>query len=150
MSNAIHEVYAYICVKNVKEAIDFYKSAFGAREHYLLTSPDGRVGHAELYLGNNILMLAEEFPEVGFSAPKTGEIPPVSIHLHVDNADDMFKAALAAGGIAEREPQDQFYGERSCSLRDPFGYRWMLGHSVEDVSVDEMQKRYLAMIEPAE
>ena len=149
MSNAIHDVYPYLCVKNVDDALAFYKRAFGATEHFRLTEPGGRVGHAEIYLGSNVLMLAEEFPEMGVVAPSPDEAACVTLHLHVDNADAMFKDALDAGASEERAPEDQFYGERSATVRDPFGYRWLLGHSIEDVGVDEMQGRYTKLFEPA-
>jgi uncharacterized glyoxalase superfamily protein PhnB len=140
--NTIHDVYSYLCVKSVDAACEFYQRAFGAREHFRLTEPGGRVGHAELYLGSAVLMLAEEFPEHGFEAPDPSSTAPASLHLHVDDADAMFQAALDAGARAERSPEDQFYGERSCAIVDPFGYRWLLGHSIEDVPVAEMQRRY--------
>ncbi|MCZ6644437.1 MAG: VOC family protein [Gammaproteobacteria bacterium] len=149
MSNTIHDVYAYLCVKNVDDALEFYKRAFGATEHFRLTEPNGRVGHAEIYLGSSILMLAEEFPEMGFTAPTPDQAAPITLHLHVDNADAMFKDAVAAGASEERSPEDQFYGERSGALRDPFGYRWLIGHSIEDVGVDEMQSRYENLFEQA-
>lgn len=142
MSNTIHEVYAYLCVDDVDAAIDFYGRAFGAREHFRLTAPDGRVGHAEVYFGAHIVMLADAFPEMGVNAPGADGCGPVSLHLHVDDADAMFAAAVAAGATEERAPEDQFYGERSAAVRDPFGYRWLLGHTVEEVSVAEMQRRY--------
>ena len=142
MPNSIHDLYAYLCVRDVGAAIGFYGRAFGAKEHYRLTEPSGRVGHAELHFGDQVVMLAEEYPELGFTAPRAGESSIFSLHLHVDDADAMFKAALDAGATAERPPTDQFYGERSANVIDPFGYRWMLGHSIEDVAVDEMQRRY--------
>lgn len=146
-SNTIHEVYSYLCVKNVDQATEFYRRAFGAREHFRLTEPGGRVGHAELYLGSAVLMLAEEFPEHGFVAPDPTRPAPGSLHLHVDDADAMFAAAVAAGASPERPPADQFYGERSAAVVDPFGYRWLLGHSTEEVSVAEMQRRYERLFE---
>lgn len=146
MPNKIHEVYPYICVKSVADAIQFYEAAFGARESYRLTEPDGRVGHAEIYLQDHILMLSEEFPEIGVNAPD-GETSFFSIHLHVDNADEIVAKAVDAGAEILRAPEDQFFGERSATIRDPFGYRWMLGHSIEDVSTDEMQRRYTALFE---
>lgn len=146
MTNSVHDLYPYLCVKSVPDAIDFYTVAFGAEEHYRLTEPGGRVGHAEIRFGANVLMLAEEFPEMGFTAPLPGQAPS-SLHLHVDDADQMFEAARRAGAAIEREPSDQFYGERSCTVRDPFGYRWMIGHSIEDVGVEEMQTRYTRLFE---
>jgi uncharacterized glyoxalase superfamily protein PhnB len=90
-------------------------------------------------------MLAEEYPELGFHAPSADAPPAFSLHLHVEDADALMKSAVAAGATVEREAEDQFYGERSGTVVDPFGYRWMIGHSVEDVSVEEMQKRYRQM-----
>jgi uncharacterized glyoxalase superfamily protein PhnB len=152
MAHLIHDLYPYLCVRDVEQAIRFYEHAFGAKEHYRLTEPGGpvgrggRVGHAEIRFGANVLMLAEEYPEMGFVAPAPGEVG-ASLHLHVDDADGMFEASVAAGATAEREPTDQFYGERSCTVRDPFGYRWMIGHSIEDVDVKEMQRRYDKLFE---
>ncbi len=146
MSNTVHEVYAYLCVKSVDAAMEFYKQAFGAAEHFRLAGPDGHVVHAEMYLGDNILMLAEEFPQMGIVAPEPDAAVSVSIHLHVDDADAMFDAAVAAGATAEQAMEDQFYGERSGAVRDPFGYRWLLGHSTEDVSVEEMQNRFRKLV----
>ena len=147
MSHSIHNVYAYLCVPDVEKALTFYEAAFGAREHYRLTEPGGRVGHAEMYLGSDVVMLAEEYPELGFTAPDPEHPASYAIHLHVDNADRMFKTAVDAGAAAERAPEDQFYGERSCSVRDPFGYRWLLGHSIEEVGIDDMQARYTRLFE---
>lgn len=146
MTNTIHEIYAYLCVKNVDEAMAFYGKAFGAREHFRLTEPNGRVGHAEMYLGSGAMMLSEEFPEMGIVAPDGGSTS-FSIHLHIDDVDEMLKAATAAGAEVLRPAEDQFFGERTATIRDPFGYRWMLGHSIEDVATDEMQKRYEALFE---
>ena len=147
MTNTIHEIYAYLCVKNVDEAMAFYSNAFGAREHYRLTEPDGRVGHAELYLGAGAVMLSEEYPEMGVTAPVDGQTTFFSIHLHVDDTDAMLKNAIKAGAEVLRPAEDQFFGERMATIQDPFGYRWMLGHSIEEVSTEEMQKRYELLFE---
>jgi PhnB protein len=148
-ASPVHEVFAYLCVRDTAAAIDFYARAFGATELYRLTEPSGRIGHAELQLGPSVLMLADEFPECGFTAPPPQGLPGVVLHLHVDNADTMARQAVAAGASLLSEPADQFYGERSCKLRDPFGHTWLLGHSIEDVSPHEMQRRYDAMFEKA-
>jgi len=140
----IHEVFAYLCVKSTARAIEFYAKAFGAKEKYRLTEPSGRIGHAEVELGGTIVMLADEFPEYGFTAPPPGGVPCVAIHLHVDDADETIRRAVAAGATLVREPQNHFYGERSGSVRDPFGHEWKIGHHIEDVSPDEMQRRYTA------
>jgi PhnB protein len=139
---AVHELFAYLCVKNAAEAIAFYVKAFDAREKMRLTEPGGRIGHAELDLGGTTLMLADEFPEIGLRAPDPARGTAFSIHLHVDNADDVIQRAVKAGATIEIEPTDHFYGERSGSIRDPFGHRWLIGHHIEDVSAAEMQRRY--------
>lgn len=139
---AVHELFAYLCVKNAKEAIDFYKQAFGAQEKLRLREPGGRVGHAKLDFNGTTLMLSDEFPEYGVKSPRADEGACFTIHLHVDNADDVIATAAKLGARVEMEAKDQFYGERSGIIRDPFGHRWMIGHSIEDVSAEEMQRRY--------
>lgn len=143
----IHEVFPYLCVRDSAAAIDFYRSAFGATERFRLTEPSGRIGHAELQLGPIVLMLCDEFPEYGIRAPGDADSRPFVIHLHLDNADAAAKRAIEAGATMIREPADEFYGERSCRIRDPFGHEWLLGHSIEEVSPDEMQRRYTALFE---
>jgi len=137
-----HELFAYLHVRNAEKAIAFYKEAFGATETMRLLDPSGRIGHAELDFDGTTLMLADEFPEFGIKSPDSVGGTTVTIHLHVDDADAVIRRAVAAGASVEREPQDQFYGERSGCVRDPFGHRWNVGHHIEDVSADEMQRRY--------
>lgn len=142
-TNRIHELFAYLCVDNAEQAIAFYRDVFGGQEKFRLTEPSGRVGHAEVDFGGGIvLMLAEEFPEFGFQSPRAYGGTAVTIHLHVDNADEILDRAVKAGATLERAAQDQFYGERSGSIRDPFGHRWTIGHSIEAVTPEEMQRRY--------
>jgi PhnB protein len=141
----VHELFAYLHVKEAVRAIEFYKQAFGAEEKFRLSEPGGRIGHAELVFNGTTLMLSDEFPEYGIRGPQAGGTS-VSIHLHVDDADAVMKRAAAAGATIEREPENQFYGERSGVLRDPFGHRWNIGHHIEDVSFDEMQARYNKML----
>lgn len=141
----IHEAFAYLCVSDTAAAIDFYRNAFGSEEIFRLTEPSGRIGHAEVKLGPVILMLCDEFPECGIRAASTLGATPVSIHLHVDNADAATERAIAAGATLERPPRDEFYGERSAVVRDPFGHRWLIGHSIEEVTPEEMQRRYTAL-----
>ena len=143
---AIHEMFSYHRVKDAGKAIDFYKTAFGATEKFRLTEPSGRIGHAELLFGKDTLMLADEFPEMGFLAPAPDSPRTFVIHLHVDNADQGIESAIKAGAKLVRPAQDQFYGERSGTVRDPFGYDWMLGHSIEEVEPAEMQRRYDALM----
>lgn len=138
----IHELFPYLHLQNAAKAIEFYTQAFGAREKFRLTEPGGRIGHAELDFGGTILMLADEFPESGIRGPEAVGGTTVTIHLHVDDADEAIRRAVEAGADVEKEPKDQFYGERSGSIRDPFGHRWTIGHSIEEVSPDEMQRRY--------
>jgi uncharacterized glyoxalase superfamily protein PhnB len=145
MQNRVHELFAYLRVSNATEAIRFYAEAFGATEKFRLTEPSGRVGHAELNFGEGItLMVSDAYPELGLDAPR-GE-SAVSIHLHVDNADEMIERALRAGATLERAAEDHFYGERSGAVRDPFGHRWLIGHSIEDVTPEQMQSRYTALM----
>ena len=145
---AVKELFAYLCVRDAGRAIEFYKEAFGAKETLRLTEPSGRVGHAELDFGGTTMMLADEFPEYGINGPRPEMGTPVTLHIHVDNADEVIARAVAAGARLEVAAKDQFYGERSGCIRDPFGHRWNVGHHIEDVSGAEMQRRYTAMLQP--
>ena len=140
--SAIHEVFPYLCVRNASAAIDFYKKAFGAEELFRLTEPGGKIGHCELKFGPATIMIADEYPEYNFLSPEAYGGMGAGIHLHVDNADEMAKQAVEAGATMISEPKDEFYGERSCRVRDPFGHTWNLGHEIEKVSPEEMQRRY--------
>lgn len=141
-SFAVHEVYAYLRVRRAADAIEFYKKAFGATELFRLTEPAGRIGHAEIKLGTTTLMLSEEYPELGIVGPEALGGTTFAIHLHVDNADAWMARAVAAGAVITRPATDAFYGERSGTVRDPFGHEWLLGHQIEEVPVEEMQRRY--------
>lgn len=141
----IHELYAYLCVADTDAAIGFYARAFGATETCRLTEPGGRIGHAEIDLDGHTLMLCDAFPEYGIHAPQPGAPTAVTLHLHVDDADAAIARAVEAGATLERAASDAFYGERGGSVIDPFGHRWLIGHSVEDVSPEEMQRRYDAL-----
>jgi uncharacterized glyoxalase superfamily protein PhnB len=143
----IHELFAYLRVSDAGKAIEFYKQAFGATEKFRLTEPSGRIGHAELDFGGQVLMLSDEFPEYGMAGPQHGSPCAVSIHLHVDNADMLIDRAVHAGAVLERAAENAFYGERSGVVIDPFGHRWMIGHNIEQVSPEEMQRRYTAMFD---
>lgn len=146
---AIHEVFAYLCVADAAAAIDFYARAFGASEKFRLTEPAGRIGHAELDFGGTTVMLSDEYPEYGIRGPQPGAGSPVNIHLHVDNADAVIAHAVACGATLERPASDAFYGERGGSVHDPFGHRWLIGHSIEEVTPEEMQRRYDALMQDA-
>jgi PhnB protein len=141
----IHELFAYLHVKDAARAIEFYAKAFGAREKFRLAEASGRIGHAELDFGGTTVMLADEFPEYGIRGPAAFGATTVSIHIHVDDADEAIRRALEAGASMVREAQDQFYGERSGRVRDPFGHEWNIGHHLEDVPPEEMQRRYTEM-----
>ncbi|MDI3290307.1 VOC family protein [Polyangium sp. 15x6] len=142
----IHEAFAYLRVKQADRAIEYYKHVFGATEKLRLTEPSGRIGHAELDFGATIVMLSEEYPELDILGPQSIGRTSVSIHLHVDDADALIDRAVAAGGTLVRPPADHFYGERSGTVRDPFGHEWLIGHSIEAVTPDEMQRRYTALM----
>jgi PhnB protein len=146
----IHELFAYLCVNDANKAVEFYKAAFGATEKFRLTEPGGRVGHAELDFGGIILMLSDEYPECNIRSPQAYGGTPVTIHLHVDNADAVIQQCLDAGATLERAPQDEFYGERGGVVRDPFGHRWNIGHSIEPMEPAEMQRRYDALLAKSE
>lgn len=141
----VNEVFPYLRVHDTAAAIAFYQRAFGARELFRLTEPGGRIGHAEIEIGPAKLMLSDEYPESGIRGPRTLGGTSFSIHLHVSDVDAAFERAVAAGAEVVRSLQDQFYGERSGVVRDPFGHEWLLGGHLEDVSPEEMQRRYTAL-----
>lgn len=146
----IKEMFPYLNVRDAARAIDFYTRAFGVKEKFRLVEPTGRIGHAELDFGEGMtLMLADEFPELGFHSPQSIGGTSFTVHLHVDDADGMIRRAAEAGATVERKPEDQFHGERSGIVRDPFGHRWNIGHSIEEVSPEEMQRRYTKLLETA-
>jgi len=142
----IHELIVYLRARNASEAIDFYQQAFGAKERYRLAEPSGRIGHAELTMGGAEFYISDEFPELQVRAPDPDQSGTFILHLHVDNADECIDTAIAAGARLVRAPEDQFFGERSGVVRDPFGYEWLIGHSIGDVSVEEMQRRYADLV----
>lgn len=142
----IKEAFAYLRLRGAARAIAFYEEAFGAREKFRLTEPGGRVGHAELVFGPTTVMVSDEYPEYGIRGPESIGGTSFSIHLHVDDADAAVARAVAAGATLVRPPQDAFYGERSGTVRDPFGHEWLLGHQIEEVSPEEMQRRYDALM----
>ncbi|MBF9035340.1 VOC family protein [Rhodobacterales bacterium HKCCE2091] len=133
----------YIICKDAARAVDFYKAAFGAVEDFRMTDPgDGRIGHVELTIGGARLMMADEYPEAGVISPDTLGGTPVTLHLSVEAVDEIAARAADAGATTLRPPQDQSFGERNALVQDPFGHRWMLSQSIEDVSPAEMQRRW--------
>lgn len=142
-----HALYAYLRVSDSRRALDFYTRAFGATEKFRLCEPSGRIGHMELDFHGTTLMISDEFPEFGLLGPQPDTGAPVSLHLHVDDADAIVRQALEAGATLEMACTDQFYGERTGVVIDPFGHRWMIGHEIEPLSPEEMQRRYTAMMQ---
>jgi PhnB protein len=131
----------YLIVDDGGAAVDFYSSVFGATERMRMSGPDGKIGHAELELGDSLIMLADEHPDVGAVGPRSVGGTPVSLHVYVEDADDVFGRAVAAGATATRPVEDQFYGDRLGAFEDPFGHRWNVASHVEDVPPEEMEKR---------
>ena len=142
----IHEVFPYLRVRDAAAAIDFYKRTFNAVEKFRLVVPGGRIGHAELEFGSVVIMISEEYPEFEIFGPESIGGTSISIHLHVDNCDELIAHALNMGAKLLRPPTDQFYGERSGTVRDPFGHEWLIGHNVEEVTPEEMQRRFTQMM----
>lgn len=136
----------YLSVPDPASAIAFYGAAFGARERMRLMMPDGSIGHAEIDIGDSVLMLGGPWPQMGFAPPGGGTVP-VMLHLYVADADAVFARAVAAGALALAPVETKFYGDRSGSLRDPFGHRWTVSTHVEDVSTEEAQRRITDMTE---
>ena len=135
------QVTPYLCVDGAAAAIDFYSEVFGATERMRMPSPGGKIGHAELQIGDSLIMLADEHPEMGIRGPKAIGGTPVTISLYVDDADRVFERAVEKGATATRPVEDQFYGDRMGQFEDPFGHKWSVATHVEDVPEDEMMKR---------
>jgi len=131
----------YLIVKGAAEAIDFYKRTFGATELLRMADPQGRIGHAEIKIGDSVIMLAEEHPAMGYRGPRSLGGSSVSILLYLENVDGVFERAIKAGAKAQRAVADQFYGDRSGTLEDPFGHVWTVATHVEDVPAEELQRR---------
>lgn len=140
--DGFHSLTPYLGVRGAAQAIDFYKRAFGASERFRLPGPDGQtLGHAEILIGNSILMLADECPEFGNQSPQSLGGTPVSLLLYVEDVDAAFKRAVDAGAKVLQPVKDQFYGERSGCLTDPFGHQWTLMTHIEDVTAEEVERR---------
>ncbi|HEY6306990.1 MAG TPA: VOC family protein [Candidatus Angelobacter sp.] len=135
----------YLIIKGAAAAIDYYKKAFGAVETMRMPQPDGRVGHAEVKIGEAVVMLADEHPEMNIVSPTTLGNSPVGLLLYVENADATFNKAIALGGQVERPMADQFYGDRTGTIKDPFGHKWTIATHKEDVTPEEMKRRMAAM-----
>jgi len=136
-----NSVTPYLYIRGASAAIDFYKRAFGAVEVMRLSGPDGRIGHAELRIGNSMVMLADEHPEMKVVGPQSLGGTSMGILLYVVDGDDVVSRAVAAGAKIERPIQNQFYGDRSGTIVDPYGHNWTIATHVEDVSAAEMEER---------
>ncbi len=134
----------YLIVNGAAAAIEFYKHVFAATEMLRMADAHGRIGHAEIKIGDSVVMLADEHPQMGYRSPSSLGGSSVSILLYLDDVDDVFARAVKAGATAQREVADQFYGDRTGTLRDPFGHVWTVATHVEDVAPEEMQRRAAA------
>jgi PhnB protein len=139
----------YLIVKGAAEAIDFYKRAFGATEMLRMADPQGKVGHAEIKIGDSVIMLADEHPAMGYRGPRSLGGSSVSILLYLEDVDGVFERAVKAGAKAQRPVMNQFYGDRSGTLEDPFGHVWTVATHVEDVPPEELQRRAQAAMRSA-
>jgi PhnB protein len=131
----------YLCVDGAARAIDFYTEVLGASLKMRMDGPDGTIGHAELALGDSIVMLADEYPDMGVLSPTRVGGTPVTLHTYVEDVDAVFERAVASGAKVLRPVENQFYGDRSGQFEDPFGHRWSVASHVEDVSEEEMARR---------
>jgi PhnB protein len=134
-----HSVQPYLILKSAADAIDFYTRAFGAKERLRMAMPDGRIGHAEIEIGDSCIMMADEHPEIGAHSVQHFGGSPVSLMVYVEDCDAVYKQALAAGATSTREPADQPYGDRMAGVKDPFGFQWYLGTHIKDLSKEQLE-----------
>jgi PhnB protein len=136
-----HTATPYLIIKDAADAIEFYKRAFGAIELFRFPAPEGKIGHAEIKIGDSPIMLADEYPDMGYKSPKALGGSPVSLMIYVEDVDTVFNQALAAGALVKEALSDKFYGDRTGTLVDPFGHIWHVSTHKEDVSLEEMERR---------
>jgi len=136
-----HSVTPYLIIKGAADAIEFYKQAFGATELFRFPAPDGKIGHAEIKIGDSPIMLADEFAEMGYKGPRALGGSPVSLMIYLEDVDTVFNRAVEAGASVKEAVQDKFYGDRTGTLTDPFGHVWHVSTHKEDVSMEEMEER---------
>lgn len=135
-----HTLTPFLSVRDAARAIEFYKEAFGATERGVNKGPDGKVMHAELMIGDSIIMLGDEFPEFGVLSPQTIGGSGMGLHIYLDGVDAAFDRAVKAGAEVEMPVADQFWGDRYGKLKDPFGHKWSIGTHIKDLSMDEMKQ----------
>lgn len=135
-----HSLQPYLHVRGAAQAIQFYQRAFGATEIMRFAQPDGKIGHAELQLGDSVIMLADEVPERGIFSPAHLGGSAVSVMFYTEDCDAVYRRAIEAGAKSLREPADQFYGDRGAGVEDPFGFQWWISTHIRDITLDEMKK----------
>ena len=135
-----HTLTPFLTVRNAVRAIEFYKQAFGAQERGVAKGPDGKVMHAEVKIGDSVIMLSDEYPEFGSLSPQSVGGSPMGLHIYIENVDAAFDRAVKAGAQVEMPVMDQFWGDRYGKLKDPFGHKWSIATHVKDVSADEMKR----------
>jgi PhnB protein len=140
-----HSVTPYLIIDGAARALAWYTEAFGARELMRLSAPGGRIGHAEIEIGDSRLMLADEAPAHDAKAPGAFGGSPVSLHLYLPDVDATMARAVTAGATLKAQPEDKFYGDRQGALRDPFGHTWFISTHIEDVTAEEIERRLAAM-----
>lgn len=140
-----HSVTPYLTINNAADALEFYKRAFGATELFRMADAAGKVGHAEIRIGDSPIMLSDEFPEMNARGPQSIGGSPVAIHLYVDDVDAFVQRAVEAGAKVVRPVENHFYGDRGGMLNDPFGHSWWVSTHVEDVPMEEIRKRAAAL-----
>ncbi|NOT38980.1 MAG: VOC family protein [Alphaproteobacteria bacterium] len=146
MSGTEMRISAYACYKNAADAIVFYTKAFGAVEQFRLAEPSGRIGHAEIKIGGSVLMMSDEYPDFGAVSASTIGGCPITLHLYVADVDSFVDRAVKAGATLLRLVKDEFYGDRTGQIADPFGYKWMIATQREAVTPQDMQKRWSKML----
>jgi PhnB protein len=136
-----HSVTPYLIIRGAADAIEYYKQAFGATELMRYPAPDGKIGHAEIKIGDSPVMMADEYPEMGYKSPQSIGGSSGSLMIYVDDVDTVFNRAVEAGGTVKEAVQDKFYGDRTGTVIDPFGHVWHIATHKEDLSMEEMQQR---------
>jgi len=135
-----HTITPFMTVRDAARAIEFYKQAFGAKERGVMKGPEGKIMHAELVIGDSIIMLADEFPEFGSLSPQSTGGSGTGLHIYIEDVDSAFDRAVKAGATVEMPVADMFWGDRYGKLRDPFGHKWSIGTHKADLSMEEMKK----------